>query len=163
MNNSYKRIACLSLLCLGSTVPRLHSAVYQEVGGIVVVEAEHFDSRVADPANPDHTWKIIPDQDPGTGSGPSLNARGNKYIESLPDAGLNNNADTSVVGIPPYVDYKVSISTIGTYRLWLRWAGWDGASDSMYAQVLEVRKSNGGTGAEFYRYIGQRNPTDRSE
>src|SRR3954466_10219094 len=137
MNNRCKRLACLSLFCLGSAIPRPQAAVYQESGGIVVVEAEHFDSRVADPANPDHTWKIIPDEDPGTGDAPSTNARGNKYIESLPDAGVNNSADNSFVGIPPYVDYKVALTTIGTYRLWLRFAGWDGGSDSMYAQVLE--------------------------
>ena len=84
---------------------------------MVVVEAEHFDKRVADPADETHTWKIIPDEDAGTGDAANLHARGGKYIESLPDAGQNKNADASVVGTEPYVDYKVFIKTPGTYRL----------------------------------------------
>jgi hypothetical protein len=83
-----------------------------------------------------------------------------KYIQSLPDAGQNKNTDASVVGTEPYVDYKVFIKTAGTYRLYLRFGGWDGASDSIYAQILEFKKSNGGPGPDWYRYIGIVNPPD---
>ena len=142
--------ALLALLGAGSGY-WAGAAIYQESGGIVAVEAEHFDNRVADPADATHTWRVIPDEDAGTGSGADLHPRGGKYIQSLPDGGQNKNTDASVVGTEPYVDYKVFIKTPGTYRLYLRFSGWDGASDSIYAQILEMKQSNGGPGPDWYR------------
>src|SRR3569832_161870 len=103
MRKSYIKsmTALLALLGAGSGY-RAGAAIYQESGGVVVVEAEHYDSRVADPADATHTWRVIPDEDPGTGDGPNLHARGGKYIQALPDAGQNKNTDASVVGTEPY-------------------------------------------------------------
>ncbi len=159
VNLSFKK-ACALVAMLGATAALSRAAapkIYEEAGGVVVIEAEHFDTRVNDAADATIGWKIVPDEDPGTGSGPNLNARGNKYIESLPDAGVNKGGD---VGTPPYVEYKVAIGTPGTYRLFLRFSGWDGGSDSIYAQIMEMKKSNGGPGPDWYRYIGQKNPPD---
>ena len=44
-------LAALVSLIGAATSFRANGAVYQEAGGVVVVEAEHFDTRVADPAD----------------------------------------------------------------------------------------------------------------
>src|SRR5262249_7080752 len=54
------------------------------------------------------------------------------------------------VGFPPYVEFKVNITTLGTYQLYLRQVGWDGASDSFFGQILEFAPP--GPGPNFYRY-----------
>lgn len=127
-------------------------AIYKEAGGIVVVEAEHFDSRT-DNASDAHHWAIIPDEsgNPDTPVDQGfVNARGDKYMQSLPDGGANNNA-VDRVSIDPFLDFKVQITTPGEYRLWLRWGGWDGASDSIYGQIVEMR-TPGGPGPDWYRF-----------
>src|SRR6266480_6365404 len=129
-----------------------NGAVVKEVNGQVVVEAEHFDFRT-NQVNGPHHWAIIPDEE--AGAPPFQNARGS-YLQNLPDAGVNNNSDP-LVGIPPYVDYKVQIATPGQYQLYLRHTGWDGSSDSGYAQILELMTSVGGPGPDWYRYSP--NPT----
>src|SRR2546426_912202 len=127
--------------------------VFKEVGGQVVVEAEHFDFRTKQVNGPHH-WAIIPDEEAGA---PAFqNARGS-YLQILPDAGENKNADVSLVGTPPYVDWKVQIATLGQYQLYLRHIGWDGSSDSGYAQIVELITTTGGPGPDWYRYSP--NPT----
>lgn len=144
------------------TVPGLPTAdlvsgsEYKEVAGRVVVEAEHFATRAANGSDKHH-WAVIPDEigQPDSPAGPIFSNPRGKYIESLPDSagGGQNNNKTNQVGTAPYIDYKVLISTPGSYRLWLRWNGYDGSSDSMYAQILELMTPNG-PGPNWYRYIG---------
>ncbi|MBM3823149.1 MAG: hypothetical protein FJ404_09730 [Verrucomicrobia bacterium] len=123
----------------------IEAAVYKEVGGVVVVEAEHFDKR--NNSDDDHVWKIIPDEDPGHAY---RNARGGKYMEVTPDSGQNrNNADAKDAG--PTMDYKVKISVPGQYRMWLRTIGFDGASDSMYVSIDELKDGEGGANADWFR------------
>jgi len=115
----------VSMLASGFTVWSAQAAIYNEVGGLVVVEAEHFDRRVDSPTK---KYLIVPDEDPGsqTFSG----ARGDKFIQVLPDAGENRNADAKVVGTGATVDYKVQINTTGEYQLFMRGVGWDLSADS---------------------------------
>jgi hypothetical protein len=129
-------------------------APFLETNGRVVVEAEHFDSRK--PAtDDDHVWKIAPDElsadEKSAASGQYQNARGGKYMVSLPDSGQNrNNPDAQAAG--PYLDYKVQINTTGEYTLYIRSTGFDGASDSIYIQIVELRTDQGGPGPDWYRY-----------
>jgi len=139
----------VTLLSLGLSGPSNQAApkIYREVGGVVVVEAENFDSRKAS-EDDDHKWVVVPDEGPGVYE--YVNFRG-KYMEVQPNSGQNrNNPDVFPVG--PTADYKVRINTAGEYRLWLRCMGADGGSDSMYASILELRPDAGGPGpANWYR------------
>ena len=61
-------------------------------------------------------------------------------MQSLPDAiggGINHN-QAGDENTPPSMDYKVKITTTGNYRLWLKWSGYDGSSDSVYSQIAEI-------------------------
>src|SRR5262245_37143077 len=85
------------------------AAIYKEVGGIVVVEAEHFDTRTQAEDN-DHHYALAPDEltsdEAGAAPGQYLNARGGKYMVVEPDSGENrNNTDAQAIG--PHMDFKV--------------------------------------------------------
>ncbi len=129
------------------------AAIYKEVGGVVVVEAEHFDSRTKAEDN-DHEYKIAPDElssdEAGAAPGQYLNARGGKYMVVLPDSGENrNNTDSQAIG--PRLDFKVEITTTGEYQLYIRDAAYDGGSDSFYARIVELQTDQGGPGPDWYR------------
>jgi hypothetical protein len=148
-NRIVRLASALAAVAIAAITPVEAATVFKETGGIVVMEAEHFDSRQNSPDG--HRYAIIPDEvqlgQPG-GTPAFKNARGS-YIMPLPDTvggGVNNNgADGQNIG--PFADYKVNITTTGEYRLWLRWGGYDGSSDSMYAQILENT-----TPPTWYRY-----------
>lgn len=151
-------VAGLALGSVDGAVP-----VYQETGGRVVVEAENFSAKKDDlndpfPADPPHHWHRVPADDGVDTAGDSgdpayTNPRGAGYIQSLPNSGDNhNNNDRATTA--PSVDYYVDITTVGTYQLWLRWSGYSGDSDSIYAEILEVPTPN------WYRYGDGGNPDD---
>jgi eukaryotic-like serine/threonine-protein kinase len=52
----------------------------------------------------------------------------------------------------PLVSYKLRIQTPGQYRLFLRWDGHDPESDSLYAQIAELKDGPGGAVADFYYF-----------
>lgn len=154
-NRLTRRIAVYMAAFALTAMPITKAAenVFKETGGVVVIEAEHFTARTANTDGAKYT--VIPDEQqlgqPG-GTPAYINARGS-YIVPLPDAvggGVNHNGTTDALTTPPFVDYKVQISTPGDYRLWLRWGGYDGSSDSMYGQILELVDTNAQTG--WYRY-----------
>jgi hypothetical protein len=74
-------------------------------------------------------------------------------MQSLPDSAGSGSSPRFLdqVGIEPYLDYRVQITTPGQYRLWLRWGGYDGSSDSLFAQIREVM-TTAGPGPDFYKY-----------
>ncbi|HEY6227989.1 MAG TPA: PA14 domain-containing protein, partial [Verrucomicrobiae bacterium] len=135
------------------------AAIYKESGGRVLIEAEHFDVRTANADT--HIWQIMPDENgaPFTAADAGfVNARGGKYMQSQPDilgGNVANYNTVAQVGQDPHLDFKVQISNAGQYRLYLRFGGYDGSSDSIYAQILEVMTTAGGTGPDWYRYVGQ--------
>ena len=152
-NNSF-RFLLLSLLGMGVSSLFSHAATYKEVGGRVVVEAEHFDSRAPAEDN-DHHYAIAPDEltdaEASAPPGQYQSARGGKYMVLLPDSGENrNSSDLQAVG--PHLDFKVQITTTGEYQLYIRSAGYDGASDSFYSSIIELQKARGGPGPDWYRY-----------
>lgn len=145
LNCLFALVCALPLASFGAT------KIYEETSGRVVVEAEHFTDRVGDPAGPH--WHVVPDDDgDGDTTTPYENARG-KFVQVLPDAGINKNA-ANLVGLPPYLEYKVNINTPGQYQLYLRWKGWDGSSDSVYAQILELSTP------QWYRFGDGANPDE---
>ena len=155
MNGKCLLSVCLPALLL--TISTGRAAVYQEVGGRVVIEAENFHSRTNHPAN-NHHWHIVPTENgvdefgdtPAFPDGGFPNARGDKYLQLLPDGGFNVTTAANFAG-PPWVDYKVFIQTTGRYRLYLRARGYDGNSDSMYAQIVEISDGPGGVIPALYR------------
>lgn len=143
------KFGLLSVL-MGAAASSLTAAtIYKEAGGVAAVEAEHYYARTDQAEDPFHKWLVIPDDDPGEQT--YANARGNKYIQVLPNSGANANTP-EVVNNTPHIDYKVLITTPGTYRLWLRWGGYSGDSDSMYGQIVELKDGNGGANPDWYRY-----------
>src|SRR5262245_51991158 len=152
-----KKPLLISLIAgLVSLALNLNAAVYKETNGVVVIEAEHFDSRTTNTDG--HHWAVIPDESgmPDTPADAGFaNPRGAKYMQSLPDSlggGINFNTVAQVC-IDPHLDFKVQISTAGEYRLWVRWGGYDGSSDSLYGQILEVM-TPAGPGPDWYRFVG---------
>src|SRR4030095_15952194 len=77
-----------------------------------------------------------------------------KYIKSVPDSagGGQNKTAPGDVGTDPAADYKIQLTTPGTYRLWLRWGGYDGSSDSIYGEIVELRDGPGGKVNDWYRF-----------
>src|SRR5437667_12532086 len=162
-----------STVSLGFSAVYSKAAVYQEAGGRVVIEAVHFDYRSfesTDAAIPHH-FHIVPDEDGvtsathpwgDTGWNPNdpnglnmfANSRTGHYVQIVPFAPQNKgNCPTCPnenVGFPPYAEYKVNITTTGLYQLYLRQVGFDGSSDSFFAQILEFAPP--GPGPNFYRY-----------
>ena len=73
------------------------------------------------------------------------NSRNGTFIKTLPDTGSNHNTPDLALG-PPIADYKINITTPGTYRLWLLWGGFDGSADTLYARITEIDSPG------WYRY-----------
>src|SRR5205814_1901748 len=101
----------------------------------------------------DTGWNTL---DPNMANG-IANSRSGHYVQIVPDdpADQQNKGNcpdcpNENVGFPPYAEYKVNITTLGNYQLYLRQVGWDGSSDSFFAQILEFAPP--GPGPNFYRY-----------
>jgi len=94
---------------------------FQESGGQVVMEAEHFTGNVAQGG---HSWASEND----------ANASGGQAMRSTPDNGTA--VDTGFVTGSPRLDFRVLFVTAGTYQVWVRGrAGGSavGTSDSVHA------------------------------
>lgn len=128
--------------------------MYQEKNGQVVVEAEHFSNR-ANGLDGVHKYTVVPDEVPDLTTLPAdiQNARGEKFVMVLPEAG-ENRSGLGVAGVvgPPYIEWSVQISTPGDYQLYMRDTGYDGGADSVYVQIMEMKRDNGGQGPDWYRY-----------
>jgi hypothetical protein len=145
-------------IALGSTGRiSMKAAQFIESGGQVVIEAEHYTSKVDDGTN--HPWVLVPDDAPLDAGGTNavfVNARDGRFLQVQPDDGNNKGNDVSLVGTPPYLDYAVKITTVGEYQLYLRVLGWDpdGSADSVYAEVLSNGERLAAPNPGWYRYGG---------
>ncbi len=105
------------------------STHFNEVDGLVAVEAEHFfqqelvDTRAFYLTNSDTVPKFEPDGDPPHVGGASNGA----YLEILPDTRRNHGEElrpgrnfTNQPGKAAVVSYKVNFSTPGRYFVWVR-------------------------------------------
>lgn len=106
------------------------SETYEELDGLVAVEAEHFASYDNKDAPRDFMYTSV-DFTPGVTPDPDENhagdASGQAYLETLPDTRVThddpikegesifNNAGTG-----PTLDYNVHFNTAGTYYVWVR-------------------------------------------
>lgn len=119
---------------------------FLEQAGQAVIEAENYTARTTEGV---HNWLVVPDESAGAGT--TINARGGKFVQSMPDALLPGGGPTN----PPSIEYQVQISTPGTYRAYLRWDGngtnatLQGQSDSIYLDIKEIKDGAGGA-ADWY-------------
>lgn len=103
--------------------------VFEEVDGIVAVEAEHFykqtliEKRAWYIASAKDSARIQPDSDPVHVAG----ASGGAYLEVLPDTRANHSERliqgenfTDKAGLMAVISYKVHIKTPGRYYVWVR-------------------------------------------
>jgi len=116
--------------------------VYVESGGFVGGEAENYHSAVS---AIDDTWTLVTNGTPGA----FLNMRSEGCMRSLPDGDGTIKSFTTGASM----DYRIQISTPGTYRLWVRWDGVDDSSDSLFAGLLELGDGPGGV-ADWYELSG---------
>jgi len=149
-----RRLSILLVLAFCTAQPLRASFLY-ETGGQVVGEAELFSYRTSNAG--EIAWSIRPTETGGTtpqAGGPIIaNARGGEYIQSLPDedsTGGGGHLDE------PGAFYQMLITTPGTYRLYVRWdgnntsSGTRGASDSLFADIVELKDGPGGSIADWY-------------
>jgi hypothetical protein len=116
--------------------------IYGESAGQVVIEAELFSSRSAaadlpggTPTGDPDQWLIVTSEFAGTDS--FANARG-EFLQVTDAGGVNGEGNFSdPTGNGPFVDYTVSISTLGDYELFVRYDAPDSSSDSLYAMLLD--------------------------
>jgi len=133
------------------------ATVFKETGGVIVIEAEHFNARTSN-ADGGH-WAVIPGEPLPAGTPHMANARNGAYVRSLPDSaggGVNHNVAGDALDTPPFIDYSVVITTVGNYKFYMRWGGYDGSSDSIYAQIVEL---NTDPALQWYRFA-KAIPTD---
>ncbi len=128
-----------------------------ETRGRFVMEAENYSARSLGSSS---AWWEVDGSDSKFIEGPNVGqvaptrkagARDN-YMETLGDGTCNvAPIDESYDG--PFLDYRVSVETLGTYRLYARWLGRDGGSDSLYAFILKPDETVlTGAGPNYFLY-----------
>jgi hypothetical protein len=85
--------------------------------GIVSIEAEHFDSKLAQGG---HAW-----------TGEATTGASGTAVRATPNSGSNN--DTGYTTNSPRLDFKVSFVKTGTHYVWIRGIGANGNDDSVHA------------------------------
>jgi autotransporter-associated beta strand protein len=117
-----------------------------------VIEGENFFNRNDFGAT--DSWLVVPTEDSGAGPR-AINARGFKYVQSLPDGSGGGGGPNAT----PNIEYQVQIREPGLYQLYLRLDGnytdssTAGASDSAFASIVELIDGLGaGTNADWYEY-----------
>lgn len=122
--------AALALIALSTANAGLlsPSSPYVESGGIVQGEAENYHAKNPSAAN--SGWREGPTANAVVPAGVTFeNANGGAFMQ-VPDV---TGSSSVAFASGPSIDYYIQITTPGTYRLYLRWDGYDGASDSIYA------------------------------
>jgi glucose/arabinose dehydrogenase len=93
---------------------------FQESGGTVVIEAEHFHTNLA---RANDSWNLVND----------ASASGGQVLQAAPDNGtaiVSNYTTTS-----PELRFQIAFATPGTYHVWLRGRGPNGDGDSCHAGI----------------------------
>jgi endoglucanase len=106
------------LLLLLCCIPLSLYAQFIESGGQVVMEAEHYAANV----NGSGDYSSIA----WTAANSEADASGGQYMEAAPNTGLYALGTTDA----PLLEYNVTISTAGTYYVWVRRTGDSGGDDS---------------------------------
>jgi glucose/arabinose dehydrogenase len=95
-------------------------APFQESGGTVVIEAEHFHTTVP---RANHSWAVVG----------NTSASGGQVAQANPNNGANVN--TGYVTGSPELRFQVNFVTTGTYNVWLRGIGPNTDGDSCHAGI----------------------------
>lgn len=123
---------------------------FAEAAGAVVIEAEQFTARSGANGN---EWKIVPlEEVAGDNAFPIANPRG-EYVQVLDDNGGFPGNPTEGAAI----EYQVTVTTPGTYRLYTRWdanAADVGASDSIFVDLKEFKDGTGGVYPDWFEMAG---------
>ena len=116
------RCLWLILLLLAPPFPMLYAAqTFQESGGQVVMEAEHFNGNTARGGK---TWTLQTSPSGFSGAG---------HMTAIPNTGASIN--TGYVTTSPELVFNVTFATTGTYYIWVRGQATvaDGNDDSLHA------------------------------
>ncbi|MBL9132446.1 MAG: hypothetical protein JNG86_14680, partial [Verrucomicrobiaceae bacterium] len=119
---------------------------YVVTNGVVTGEAENYHAKAA--GNGDE-WLEAPTNAVVPTGVTFENASAGLFMQTQPDNGPGS-VPFSGAGSGPSIDYSVQFTVPGTYRLYLRWDGHDGSSDSIYAGIVELADGIGGTHADWY-------------
>ena len=90
--------------------------VFQETGGLVAIEAEHYHSNVSRSSK---TW--VTGSEGGASGG-----------ESVSVADVNSGYSGSTEGNSPELTYEIQFDTAGTYYVWIKGSASGGSSDSIH-------------------------------
>jgi hypothetical protein len=124
-------------------------APYTFTNGLVIGEAENYHAKSAPPDGNGDEWIEVPTNAVVPTGVTFENASGGLFMQAQPDNGPGS-VPFSGAGSGPSIDYYVFFPASGTYRLYLRWDGHDGSSDSIYAGITELADGIGGTQADWY-------------
>ncbi len=108
---------------------------FTEVGGRVIGQAEDY-TRRTDGAS--RSWEVFPDErSVGDSDTTIANPMGGRYLQLSPDLNVGGGGPT----LAPSVEYDITITTTGTYRLYLRADGDtpNGNSDSLFADIVQLK------------------------
>ncbi len=94
-----------------------YCTVFQEVGGVLVMEAEHYATRTTGAAG--HTWESIVDLPAYTGAA---------ALQALPDSGTNTGRESTGA----MLTYDFEVTTPGNYYVGVRGYGVSSVSDSIH-------------------------------
>ncbi len=111
----------------------------ETVDGIFFVDALDYTTRHS-------SWIEVPYEGPSNPAGVYSNATNDDYLH------LPNGAGGLAAMTGSAVTYELDITTPGTYRLLPRWVGYDGGSDSVFFDVVELKDGNGGPIADYYEF-----------
>ncbi|MGH8246589.1 MAG: GDSL-type esterase/lipase family protein, partial [Gammaproteobacteria bacterium] len=106
------------------------STVFAEQNGQVVIEAEHYTSKIS---RGGHDWELSADR---------VGFSGNGYLTAQPNNGTNR--DTDYLTNSPELAYQVQFSTPGTYYVWIRGLADTGSDDSLHVGPGSVDQKMGG-------------------
>lgn len=125
--------------------------------GRFVIEAENYSNRILGTSS--GWWEVNGSTNTFT-EGPSLgeiaptdqSGARNNYIEIL-GSFTGGTAPTSSSYDGSFTDFNVSIQTVGSYNLFVRWAGHTYGSDSLYAYILKPDNTPlTGAGPDYFAY-----------
>jgi len=144
-----RQLGALSAVLAGLVVVTLPGRanaanIFVESGGVAAAEAENFSAR--NNTGSTKSFAIVPDE--GAQSGTYSGTLSGKAVQVLPDVG--GSPVGTVPDVTPAVDYVFRINTTGTYRLHLKGGGFNGNSDSLYAQVVGLKDGTGGSFVDYY-------------
>lgn len=131
---------------------RLGDGRFAEVNGVISGEAEEF----AINAPGADAWEVIDATENSTFGGP---ISGGELMQALPDGGAFSPPPAlGNVVQNPFLEYDIEVDTAGLWQLYIKAAGFDTASDSIYASIVEKQDGVAGGDADWFLVTTDGNP-----